>query len=71
MKVPHLMTPDIAKAFGRSVVTINTWRAARGLPFVKLPGGARAPIRYDEGAIRKWAIANKVKIVNPKALRTA
>lgn len=67
--IPHLMTLDVAKAFDRSSVTINTWREKRGLPFVKLPGGARAPVRYDAAAVKRWAKENKVEVVNPDALK--
>ena len=51
---------DLVEVFGKSHVTINTWRRTRDLPTIKLEGRSKAAVRFDPAAVTKWADANKI-----------
>ncbi len=51
----------ICKLFRKIPLTVQNWRATRGLPYVRIEGDARDTIRYRLDAVRAWAAANGEK----------
>lgn len=52
--------------FHRSGQTIDLWRKQEGLPYVLIPGGDRAVVRFREERVLEWARANGKRIYPTK-----
>lgn len=50
-----LTTEQVAKVFGKTVLTVLTWRKEEGLPYVVIPGEDRHTIRFRVKRVRAWA----------------
>lgn len=62
---------DVSRAFGRTPMTINTWRRDRHLPSIEVPGDRRPAIRFIPEDVIKWAASNHEEIKPPvKRYRT-
>jgi hypothetical protein len=46
---------QVARMFGVTGMTVYDWRKRFALPSFQLKGGRKPPVRYDEGALLKWA----------------
>lgn len=57
-----LTSNDLMVMFDVTLMTIYNWRQRKGLPYTKLAGGKKPPVRYDEGLIRHWASIHGVPI---------
>lgn len=60
----ELTTNQLAYMFNVTYMTIYNWRNTKNLPYYHLPGGAKPPVRYDEGLILNWAEAHGIPIQN-------
>ena len=58
----ELTTAQLAYMFDVTNMTLYNWRAKKGMPFYHLEGGAKPPVRYDEGLILQWANQNGIAI---------
>ena len=59
-----LTSEQVAKMFDVTLMSIYNWRMNRNLPYYHLPGGAKPPVRYDEGLVLHWSEVHNVPIYN-------
>lgn len=59
---------DVAKAFGKTPMTINTWRREKEFPSVDVPGDKRPAVRFIPADVIAWAKLNNIP-VNPPIKR--
>ena len=55
-----MTTPQVARLFGKSQLTILNWRRRRGLPTILIKGDLSHATRYDRKAVLAWAKKHKV-----------
>ena len=60
----ELTTAQLLRMFNVTSMTLYNWRSKRGMPFYHLEGGAKPPVRYDEGMILAWARQNGIAVKN-------
>lgn len=55
-----ITTEQCARLFKRTPLTVHIWRKDRGLPFVRIPGSGRDPIRFRIKRVVAWAVEKRV-----------
>lgn len=55
---------QVARMFDVTGMTVYDWRKRFALPSLQLKGGRKPPVRYDEGALLKWAEMHGKKVIH-------
>jgi hypothetical protein len=55
-------TQDLCRLFGKTPMTIFSWRHAKDLPTIIIPGGFKRTVRFVPKDVLTWARDNKIEV---------